>query len=52
MEETHTPAGYFLAIVLVLGAAWLMPPFPLFFLIAPLLLLVALVLLIPRSQSW
>jgi hypothetical protein len=50
MEETHTPAGYFIAIALVLGAVWLMPPFPLFLLIAPLLLLIALVFLIPRSR--
>ncbi|HLI09832.1 MAG TPA: hypothetical protein VKV40_24945 [Ktedonobacteraceae bacterium] len=33
MEEKRTPAGYFVPIVVVLGATLLMPPFPLFFLL-------------------
>jgi hypothetical protein len=52
MEDSPTPAGYFLAIGLVLGATWFMPPYPLVFLIAPLLLLVAipfLLILVPRA---
>ncbi len=40
LEDTHTPAGYFIAIVAVLGGALLMPPFPMFIIgIAPALLL-------------
>lgn len=40
MEDSHTPAGYFIAIIVVLGSAWLIPPFPIFILsIGPLCLL-------------
>ena len=40
LEDTHTPAGYFIAIVAVLGGAMLMPPFPVFIVvIGPALLL-------------
>lgn len=39
MKEAHTPAGYFIAIVAVLGGALLMPSFPIFILVVgPLLL--------------
>ena len=33
MDEKHTPAGYFIPIIAVLGATLLMPPFPLLFLL-------------------
>ncbi|MHB8597347.1 MAG: hypothetical protein ACYDER_11120 [Ktedonobacteraceae bacterium] len=37
MEDSHTPAGYFIAVAAVLGSALLMPPFPIFILsIVPL----------------
>lgn len=40
MEDAHTPAGYFIAIVAVLGGAMLMPPFPVFVVVVgPALLL-------------
>ena len=40
MEEAHTPASYFIAIVAVLGGALMMPTFPIFIIIVcPLLLL-------------
>jgi hypothetical protein len=55
MDETperHTAAGYFIAILAVLGGAWLMPSFAVFFTtIGPLLLLVLTpVLLIGYAQ--
>ncbi len=43
MDEVHTPAGYFIAIFAVLGAAWLMPPLPILILISPFLLLVGII---------
>ena len=53
MEEAHTPAGYFIAIVAVLGGALLMPSFPVFiFAVGPLLLLGILAYaLLRRKQS-
>lgn len=53
MEEAHTPAGYFIAIVAVLGGALLMPSFPVFIIVVgPLLLLGILVYaLLQRKQS-
>lgn len=40
MEDSHTPAGYIIAVVAVLGSALLMPPFPIFILsIVPVCLL-------------
>lgn len=40
MEDAHTPAGYFIAIVAVLGGVLLMPSFPVFIIVVgPLLLL-------------
>lgn len=33
MDEKRTPAGYFIPIIVVLGATLLMPPFPLLFLL-------------------
>ncbi len=40
MEDSHTPAGYVIAIAAVLGSALLMPPFPIFILsIVPLCIL-------------
>jgi len=40
MEDAHTPGGYFIAIVAVLGGALLMPPFPVFIVVVgPALLL-------------
>ena len=40
MEDARTPAGYFIAIVAVIGGTFLMPPFPIVIMIAgPLLLL-------------
>ena len=40
MEDSHTAAGYGIAIITVLGSAWLLPPFPIFILsIGPLCLL-------------
>jgi hypothetical protein len=44
-DKKPSPKGYFLAIVCVVGGALLMPPFPVFFTITGLLLL--LVLLCP-----
>lgn len=39
-SHTHTPAGYIIAVIAVLGSAWLMPPFPIFILsIGPVCLL-------------
>lgn len=43
MNNVHTPAGYFIAIFAVLGAAWLMPPLPMLILISPFLLLIGIV---------
>ena len=43
MDKVHTPAGYFIVIFAVLGAAWLMPPLPILILISPLLLLIGIV---------
>ncbi len=53
MEEAHTPAGYFIAIVAVLGGALLMPSFPVFIIvIGPLLLLsIMAYALLRRKQS-
>ncbi len=53
MEEAHTPAGYFIAIVAVLGGALLMPSFPvLIIVIGPLLLLgIMAYALLRRKQS-
>jgi hypothetical protein len=39
MEESHTAAGYFIAIIAVVGATLLIPPFPVFFTIGTMLLL-------------
>lgn len=40
MEDAHTPAGYFIAIIAVIGGAFLMPSFPIFIMVVgPLLLL-------------
>lgn len=33
MDEKRTPAGYFIPIIVVLGATLLMPPFPFLFLL-------------------
>lgn len=44
MGEAHTPVGYFIAIFVVLGAAWLMPPLPILILISPLLLLIGIII--------
>lgn len=51
MEDAHTPASYGIAVVAVLGGAFLMPPFPLFFLIVgPLCLLGIIAVLSIRSK--
>ena len=40
MEEAHTPASYFIAVIAVIGGAFLMPSFPIFIMVVcPLLLL-------------
>jgi hypothetical protein len=50
MEDSHTPAGYIIAIIAVLGSAWLLPPFPIFILsIGPICLLGLLVFLLFRK---
>jgi hypothetical protein len=50
MEDSHTLAGYIIAIISVLGSAWLLPPFPIFILsIGPLSLLGLLVFLLFRK---
>ncbi|HEV7235608.1 MAG TPA: hypothetical protein VGN15_05465 [Ktedonobacteraceae bacterium] len=52
MEEAHTPAGYFIAIVAVLGGALLMPSFPVFIIVVgPLLLLGILAYALLRTQQ-
>ena len=52
MEEAHTPAGYFIAIVAVLGGALLMPSFPVFILVVgPLLLLGILAYALLRTKQ-
>ena len=53
MEEAHTPAGYFIAIVSVLGGALLMPSFPVFIIVVGPLLLLGIVVyaLLRRKQS-
>lgn len=50
MEDSHTPAGYIIAIIAVLGSAWLLPPFPIFILsIGPVCLSALLVFLLFRK---
>ena len=50
MEDSHTSAGYIIAIIAVLGSAWLLPPFPIFILsIGPVYLLGLLVFLLFRK---
>ena len=39
MDETRTPAGYFIAIIAVVGGTFLLPPLPVLILLCPLLLL-------------
>lgn len=53
MEEAHTPASYFIAIVAVLGGALMMPTFPIFIMIVCPLLLLGIVVyaLLRRKQS-
>jgi len=47
MDKKSSPEGYFLAVVCVVGGALLMPPFPVFFMITGLLILLALLCLLP-----
>ncbi|HLJ35038.1 MAG TPA: hypothetical protein VKU38_15395 [Ktedonobacteraceae bacterium] len=50
MEDSHTAAGYVIAIVAVLGSAWLLPPFPIFILsIGPLCLIGLLMFILFRK---
>lgn len=50
MEDSHTPAGYIIAIVAVLGSALLMPPFPIFILsIVPLCILGLVIFILFRK---
>ena len=50
MENSHTPAGYVIAIVAVLGSALLMPPFPIFILsIVPLCILGLVLFILVRT---
>ncbi len=46
MEDSHTPAGYIIAIAAVLGSALVMPPFPIFILSVVPLCVLGLVLFI------
>ncbi len=51
MEDAHTPASYIIAVVAVLSGAFLMPPFPLFFLIVgPVCLLGLVAVLFVRAK--
>ncbi|MDQ6659727.1 MAG: hypothetical protein M3Z24_02035, partial [Chloroflexota bacterium] len=51
MEDAHTPASYIIAVVAVLSGAFLMPPFPLFFLIiGPVCLLGLVAVLFVRAK--
>jgi hypothetical protein len=50
MEDSHTSAGYIIAIIAVLGSAWLMPPFPIFILsIGPICILGLLMFILFRK---
>lgn len=50
MEDSHTPAGYVIAIVAVLGSALVMPPFPIFILsIVPLCILGLIIFIVFRK---
>ena len=50
MEDSHTPLGYGIAIIAVLGSAWLMPPLPIFILsIGPLCIFGLLVYILFRK---
>jgi hypothetical protein len=48
-DKKPSPKGYFLAIVCVVGGALLMPPFPVFFTMIGLLLLLVLLCMLPVS---
>ncbi len=50
MEDSHTPAGYIIAVAAVLGSALLMPPFPIFILsIVPLCVLGLVIFMLVRK---
>lgn len=50
MEDSHTPAGYIIAVAAVLGSALLMPPFPIFILsIVPLCVLGLVIFILVRK---
>jgi len=48
-DKKPSPKGYFLAIVCVVGGALLIPPFPVFFTMIGLLLLLVLLCILPVS---